>query len=324
IVGSSLAYSLRKYREGDAVAPAVYVRIVRRAVVLFLLGLGLALIPKIWDWAAGTKPSVGLDTLRILGVLQRIALVYLVASLVVIHVRLRGQFVLAAALLLGYWALLAWLPNPHDYQANLSPEGNVVRVVDVAVLGENHMYTQAQTEKTEPEGLLSTLPAIVTSLMGYWAGLMIQRRGASGRTVALLLACGVAAAAAGLAWGEVFPINKKIWTSSFVLFTGGLGMISLGACLALFDVAGWRRLAQPLAAVGVNAITVYVGAGLLGRALIGLHVGTMTAEEWIFARGFAEPIGDPRLASLAFGLANVALWWVVAWAMSRRGWTIRV
>ncbi|RIK85920.1 MAG: DUF5009 domain-containing protein [Planctomycetota bacterium] len=324
IVGASLSYSLRKYRDGDQVAPAVYVRIVRRAVVLFLLGVGLALFGNAWDYASGAKPTMGLDTLRILGVLQRIALVYLVASLIVLHMRLRGQLALAAAILLGYWACLAWLPDRGDHASNLSPQGNFVRVVDLAVLGANHMYTQAAEEQTEPEGLLSTLPAIVTALMGYWSGLVIQQQGAAWRTVTTLAAGGLLAAAVGLAWDQAFPINKKLWTSSFVLFTGGLGMIGLGLCLGLFDVARWRRLAHALAVVGVNAITVFVGAGLLGRVLESTKVGALTTQDWLFARGFTDHIQDPKLASLGFALCCVAFWWLVAWLMSLRGWAIRV
>ena len=161
------------------------------------------------------------------------------------------QVMLAAVLLFGYWALLGWLPNPHDYQANLSPDGNLVRVVDRAVLGENHMYTfdpntNTLSEQTDPEGLLSTLPAIVTALLGYWAGLVIQRKGANGRTVALLAACGMVCFAVGWGWGVWFPISKKLWTSSFVLLTGGLAMVVLAGCVLKFDVWGWRRLARPL------------------------------------------------------------------------------
>ena len=149
IVGTSLAYALRRVRadragEGGPVPWAVYGRIVRRTVVLILLGLLLNFSWSLCSYLLGGGQSPTLTTLRLPGVLQRIAVVYLVTSLVVLHLGVRGQTVLVAALLLGYWALLAWLPNPHDYRANLSPAGNVVRVVDRAVFGEAHMYTQAQ------------------------------------------------------------------------------------------------------------------------------------------------------------------------------------
>jgi predicted acyltransferase len=337
IVGTSLAYSLRKSREMGGATPEIYARIVRRTCLLFLLGVGMAFFGHAWDYLSGKKESLDLETLRYLGVLQRIALVYFFASLIVLKLNVRSQIVLSIVILLGYWALMAWLPNPKNYATNLSAEGNIVRVVDLKVLGADHMYKQATSEKTEPEGLLSTLPAIVTSLLGYWAGLYIQRSSASNtasrgvhppgptlQTVCLLIAAGAAIAAIGLAWGEVFPINKKLWTSSFVLLTGGLASIGLGLCLGLFDVAGFRRLARPFEIVGVNAITVYVGAGLMARVLGSTRIGDHTTHQWIYRHLFTDHIANPKLASLGFALLFVAVWWLIAWAMSRRGWSLRV
>jgi predicted acyltransferase len=324
IVGTSLAFSLRKYVDGQHIASAVYVRIARRTLVLILLGLGIALFAKIVAYLSGGATSVDLGTLRFPGVLQRIALVYCAASLIVLHVGLRGQVAIATAVLIGYWALVAWLPNPHDYPSNLSPEGNVVRIVDRAVFGDAHLYTHGRQEKTDPEGLLSTLPSIVTAMLGYWCGIAVQRRGANGRTVALLVAAGLIAAAIGLAWGLVFPISKKLWTSSFVLLTGGLATIVFAGCLLKFDVWHWRRLARPWEIFGINAIFVYVGAELLAILLYTLRIGQTSAHDWLYARWFTSWIADPRLASLAFAVATVAFWWVVLRAMARRGWTVRV
>jgi predicted acyltransferase len=324
IIGTSLAYSLRKSRELGGATPEVYARIVRRTCILFLLGLGMAFFGHAWDYLSGKKDSLELETLRYLGVLQRIALVYFFASLIVLKLSIRSQVALSITILLGYWALMAWLPNPDNYATNLSAEGNIVRVVDLKVLGAGHLYTQATTEKTEPEGLVSTPSSIVIALFGYWAGLIIQRRGATMQTVCLLIAAGAAIAAVGLAWGEVFPINKKIWTSSFCVLTSGLASIGLGLCLAVFDVGGFRRLARPFEIVGVNAITVYVGAGLMARVLNATHVGDLTTQQWIYKHLFTDHIADPKLASLGFALLFVAVWWLVAWAMSRRGWMLRV
>jgi predicted acyltransferase len=326
IVGASLAYSLRKYRDGARVAPAVYWRIVRRAAVLFALGLGLALFGKLCDFAFLGADGLRLDTLRIPGVLQRIALVYLAASLLALWTGPRVQVVVAVALLAGYWAMLVGLPRSEPADARLTPEGNVVRAVDRALLGDDHMYTQGQRELTDPEGLLSTLPAIVTALLGYWSGLAIQRRGLAWQTVAALAACGLALAAAGQALHELdlLPINKKLWTSSFVLLTGGLAMVALAGSLALFDLAQWRAAARPLVLVGVNAITAFVGSGLLARLLGSTSVGSLSTQAWLYRRLFANDIADPRLASLGYALATVAFWWLLLYALARRGWTWRV
>jgi len=323
IVGTSLAYSLRKYRDGQEIVPAVYWRIARRTLVLLALGLLLNRSRTIFNLLLDNTDSFDFATWRFPGVLQRIALVYLSASLLVLHTRLRSQVVCALMILLGYWGMLAWMPG-NDYQENLSPEGNVVRVVDRTIMSDGHLYTQATSEKTEPEGLLSTLPAIVTALLGYWAGLFIQRQGASRRTVAWLMAIGMACVLIGLAWHAVLPINKKIWTSSFVVLTGGWALIVLGACLLKFDVWGWRRLARPFEIVGINAIFVFVASGLVSVLLSVTHVGEQTTKQWLYEHLFRSWISSPELSSLGFALVTVTFWWLVLWGMSRLGWSVRV
>lgn len=333
IMGTSLAYSLRKYREGAALDPSVYARIVRRTIVLFALGLFSVLFARTLAIIFNGADGLHFETWRLLGVLQRIALVFLAASLIVLHTGVRGQAAIILGLLLGYWALLAWLPEGSNYATRLSPEGNIVRVVDLNVLGAEHMYTLAKSEKTEPEGLLSTLPAIANTLLGYWTGFAIQRRGANWGTVGRMIVAGLLIAAIGIGWGEAFPINKKLWTSSFVLLTSGVGMIGLGLCLGLFDVAGYRKLARPFEIVGVNAIFIFVGSGLLSQLLGAIKasittsagvVEATTAKGWLYKELFTDHIDDPKLASLAFAAATVAFWWIILWGMARRGWSVRV
>ena len=324
IMGTSLAYSLRKYREGGAIDPSVYTRIVRRTIVLFALGLFSVLFARTLAIIFNDADGLHFETWRLLGVLQRIALVFLAASLIVLHTGVRAQALIILGLLLGYWALLAWLPTGSNYATRLSPEGNIVRVVDLNVLGAEHMYTQAKSEKTEPEGLLSTLPAIANTLLGYWTGLLIQRRGANWGTVGRMIVAGIIVAAVGIAWGEVFPINKKLWTSSFVLLTSGVGMMGLGLCLGLFDVAGYRKLARPFEIVGINAIFIFVGSGLLAQLLGATRVGESSTKGWLYEKIFTDHISDPKLASLAFAAATVAFWWIILWGMARRGWSVRV
>lgn len=333
IMGTSLAYSMKKYRDGAAIDPAVYARIVRRTILLFALGLFSVLFSRTLAMIFKGADGLHFETWRLLGVLQRIAMVFLAASLIVLHTSLRTQVAIILGLLLGYWALLAWLPSGSNYATRLSPEGNVVRAFDLQVLGADHMYTQAKSEKTEPEGLLSTLPAIANTLLGYWTGLLIQRRGANWGTVGIMILAGLLIAAIGIAWGEVFPINKKLWTSSFVLLTSGVGMMGLGLCLGLFDVAGYRKLARPFEVVGINAIFIFVGSGLLSQLLGAIEMeitGTngeaeaISAKGWIYKEAFTDHISDPKLASFMFAAATVAFWWIILWGMARRGWSVRV
>lgn len=324
IMGAALAYSLRKYRSGEAVDSAVYLRILRRTLVLIGLGLAMGLFGRVCDILFQDVDGLNLDTLRWPGVLQRIGLAYFAASMLALHAGPRTQAAIAAAILLGYWGMLATWPSDVPQEQRLANDRNVVRAVDVAVLGKNHMYTQATTEPTDPEGLLSTLPTIVTALAGYWCGLVIQSRGATWRTAALLVACGLAIAAAGQLWHEWLPINKKLWTSSFVVLTGGLAAAGLGACLAVFDVLGMRRLGRPFEIAGVNAIFAFVGSGMLARLLGTVPWGETTVRQALYQFAFASRIADPKLASLAFALTTVAFWWVLLALMARRGWTIRV
>ncbi|HEX4414203.1 MAG TPA: DUF5009 domain-containing protein [Lacipirellulaceae bacterium] len=320
IVGTALAYSLRKYRDGANIAPAVYWRIIRRTALLIFLGWMPSLLLKTIHAAHGQ--TVDLSDLRIFGVLVRIALVYFCASLIVLHVPLRAQVALAVIILLGYWATLAFLPDPHDYWKNLSNDHNVTVVVDRALVGDKHMYHG--DPPTEPEGFLSTFPAIVTALIGYWVGLFIQRRGVHGDTVIKLAICGLLIALIGQAWHFAFPINKKLWTSSFVLLTGGLAMTTLAACLWLFDIRGWRRLARPFEIVGVNAIFVFVCSGLLSMALTRNKIGDLTAHGWLYQHLVTSWIHDPKMASLGMAIITVGFWWFMCWVMARLGWSIRV
>lgn len=329
IVGTSLAYSLRKYVAGQRIAPAVFWRIFRRTFVLILLGLLPGILMRLCGYLFGDSATLDFSTLRFAGVLQRIAVVYLLASLIALNIPLRAQVIGVGAILVGYWALLTLLPNPGQYEHNLSPDGNVVGLVDRAVITPQHMYTYdrstgALREPTEPEGLLSTLPAVVTCLLGYWTGLAIQRHGINYGTVMLLLGCGAACVELGLLWNLSLPINKKIWTSSYVLLSGGLAMQVLAGCLLEFDVWGWRRLARPFELVGVNAIFVFVASGLLAILLNNIAFGDMSAHEWLFERLILPNVTDPKLASLVYASATVAFWWCVCWLMLQLGWSIRV
>lgn len=334
IVGTALAYSLRKYREGGHLRPAVYWRIVRRTALLILLGWLPGLLLRGILYFGGDPNALDFETFRLPGVLVRIGLVYFCASMIVLHIPLRGQVVLGIVLLLGYWGVLAWLPNPGDYAGNLSRDGNMVGLIDRSTIGKSHMYQAGGN--TDPEGLLSTLPAVVTALLGYWTGLAIQRRGLNYETVLLLVGCGAICVEVALLWDLAFPINKRIWTSSYVLLAGGLAMQMLAACILKYDLWGWRRLARPYEMVGVNAILVFVGSGILATALSRLHIGGVSPRDWLFHQITAllgsgplaslgwDWIATPEFASLCYSLLHVGFWWLVSWLMWRLGWQLRV
>ncbi len=335
MVGVAMAYSFRKYEAGAVVGAAVWLRIGRRVALLILLGLMLNCFGRLVDFGLGRAEGLSLDTLRFPGVLQRIGLAYGGASLMVLLLGPRGRSIMGFALLAGYAALLLLTPAARPAAERLSPAGNVVRVVDKAVIGERHMYTQATTEPTDPEGLLSTAPSIVTVLIGYGIGCLLRRSAIDGPTLARLALIGAVLTAAGLAWGAVdpalggMPINKKLWTSSFVLLTGGLGTLTLTAILIVFDWLGagsvvLRRVAGAFEVVGVNAITAFVLASMTATLLGKLRIGDVSLYAWLYENLFAAPLGPGELASLAFSLATVAFWWLMMSLLWRAGWVFRV
>jgi predicted acyltransferase len=204
--------------------------IVRRAAVIFGLGLLLALYPR-FDFA----------TVRIMGVLARLAICYLAAVLVYRAVadddeqtRLSVVLIIAAVLLVLYWILLTFVPVPGGHAGDLSPSGNLGAWIDRTVLGEAHLWRQSKT--WDPEGLLSTLSAIATALTGIAAGLVLVSSRETTKKVTILVSAGAVLTIAGRLWGLTFPINKNLWTSSYVLFTSGLASIFLGLCYWLVDV----------------------------------------------------------------------------------------
>jgi predicted acyltransferase len=288
IVGVAMNFS-RRASVGEAA---------RRAAILILLGLLLA-----------AYPLFHLTTLRWPGVLQRIGLTYFLAFLAARVLRPRGLAVLTAGLLLGYWALLSLVPVPGGRAPNLDAGTDLTSWVDRAVMG-GHLWSQSRT--WDPEGLLSSLPATATVLLGLLAGRWLRSPRGAETKVWGLLAGGAAAIAAGLVWGLGFPINKNLWTSSYALFTGGLAAAVLAVFYDLADRRGLRRWSRPLVVFGRNAILLFVGSGLLARTL-----GWLGWKQPLYQSAFASWL-PPYPASLAFAIANLAFWYAVLWLLDRK------
>ena len=309
IVGVSMAFSLVRRLESGAGRGALLRKAARRAAILFALGLVMHAFP---DY-------LHLSHLRIPGVLQRIALAYLAATLILLGTRRRGQFVAAALLLAGYWLLVTRVPVPGSGPGVLEPGRDLGAWIDRAVFGEAHLWASSGT--WDPEGLLSTLPAIATVLTGLFAGYLLRGPLPVTRKLASLIGAGLLLTGAGLAWNASFPINKSLWTSSYVLFTSGLAFLALAACWLLIDVRGIRRWAAPFVAFGMNAIAAFFLSGLFARGLtlIRLPAGTETVPlKTLIYRSLFEPAGPPALASLLFALTFVLVWMVLMAALYRR------
>ena len=239
--GVSIVLALPRLVEREG-RRAAHLRVLRRALVLY--GLGIIFYGGIsHHWA----------DIRYVGVLQRIGICYLFASLLFLNLSLRGMVVVFVGLLGGYWALMTFVPVPGIGAGSFGPDANLANWIDA------HYLPGRLWDKTrDPEGLLSTLPAIGTCLIGVFAGLLLKsERYAAQQKSLILIGAGIVTAAAGYLWGQQFPVIKAIWTSSFVLVAGGYSLILLGACHQIIDVWGMRAWATAFIWIGANAIMLY-------------------------------------------------------------------
>lgn len=312
IVGVAMTFSFGKLLERGVARGAIMAKSAKRAAILFLLGL-----------LQHSFPWVGFDysQLRIPGVLQRIALTFLLATPLVLWVGRRGRAVVTAALLLGYWAIMLWVPVPGVGAGVWEPGKDIGAYIDRAVFTTSHLWAERVT--WDPEGLLGTLPALGTVLIGVFAGEWLRSRRDVSEKVRGMLLAGVALVVAGQLWGLTFPINKALWTSSYVLFTAGLALLGLGLCYWLVDVKGHRRWAFPFIVLGLNAIAAYWLAELAAAAMGMIRVGRSSLQGWIYENAFAGWLA-PVNASLAFAIGVVLFWMAVMWVFYRRGWFIKV
>ncbi len=345
IVGVAIPLSTARRLERGQSRRELLAHAVRRALILFGLGLFLNVFSFLID---GSLARDGLGawlhtlatTLRIPGVLQRIAICYLAAVTVFLFLKARGQVVALVSLLVVYWLCMAWVPVPGHGAGVLEKEGNFCQFIDSHVLNGPVIGTHVwKTSRTwDPEGVFSTLPAIASCLFGVLAGRLLRSDQTPHSKAAWLFTGGALLGLAGELMNVWLPINKNLWTSSYAVFMAGLAMLCFGACYWLVDVRGWSRWMKPFEIYGKNAIAVFVLAGVLGR--ISLEVKVSSAGEPValktFLYGklfapFASPdtapflasLASPRNASLMWALAYVLLLYGVAWGMYRRKWFVK-
>jgi predicted acyltransferase len=303
IVGVAITLSLGKRIESGVARSKLFAQVLRRAAILYVLGLIVYAYP------------FNLSTQRLFGVLQRIAICYLIASAIYLTTGVRGQLIWIVSLLAGYWLVMMLVPVPGYGAGDFAVGHNLSNYIDQIVLG-SHNY--ASTKTWDPEGIVSTIPSIATALFGILAGHILRiRRQLSERTTWLFLA-GNLLIALGLVAAVWLPINKKLWTSSFSIFMAGLDFVVFAICVWLVDGCGHKRAVKPLAIMGMNAITVYRISELLDETLSALHW-----RDRLFHAVFA-PLASPMNASLLYAVTYTALLWLIAFGMYRRRWFWRV
>lgn len=307
IVGVSIVFSLGGALERGRTPGSQVRRVVERSVRLVLFGLLLS------AWS-----TTDLANLRIPGVLQRISFCYLAGALIFLYLSKGQRRGLFAVLLAGYWALLEWAPVPGIGASNLDrPEANIAAWFDRLLL-DGHLWSQSKT--WDPEGILSTVSAVATVLLGLEVGSYLRGRHLRSADLGKLAVGGITVSAAGAALGLWYPINKALWTGSFVLWTGGLAILFLTLLVWVVDIGGWRKWTFPFVVFGRNAITVFVMSGLLGRTFGRIQVTSATGQESIKSLYYRELFTSwlpPDAASLAHAVAWILFCYLVVWLMYR-------
>lgn len=308
IVGVAMTLSLAKRVARGDDRGRLLGHVLKRALWIFGIGLALNLIPH-FDFSR----------VRIPGVLQRIGLCYLAASAIFLYFGTVGRVVWTVLLLGVYWVLMMWVPVPGCGAGSFTVECNFARWIDGTVLA-GHMWSRSKV--WDPEGLVSTLPAIANTMFGIFAGqILASRREAREKTIWLFVA-GNLLVFAGMMASTWMPVNKSLWTVSYALLTSGIAYVIFAICYWLVDQLGWQRWKAPFVIFGVNALAMFVVSGMFGRLasmvkIGGMSVGTLAWDNVYSGLGGAN-------GSLAYGLTHVALCFLVAWAMYRRGWILKV
>lgn len=315
IVGIAIPIALGKRIE-QGISKDVYLKIFRRAAVIFLLGLFLAAFPY-FDFA----------NLRIPGVLQRIAVCYLFASLIFLHTDWKKLSIIAVVMLFVYWALMTLIAVPNCAVTTIDDKAcNLAAYLDRLILGENHIWKQAKVY--DPEGILSTIPAIATTISGILTGMWLKSNRPDLEKVGGIFFAGVILVALGWAWNFYFPMNKPLWTSSYVLYTSGMALCFLGFCYWLIDIKGYKKWTKPFVIFGVNALALFVFSGILTKILGLIKVAggdgkTISLYTWIY-RNIFLPFGEPINASLMFAVSYILLWLFLMWLLYRKKIFIKV
>lgn len=313
-VGNAMAFVMHKYESQGSLV--FWKKTLKRFVIIFLLGFLMYWFPFFDFSTMSLKP---LAETRILGVLQRIAICYLVASVVLHYTATKGALIFSAIALLGYWVLLYVNGDANDPYSMIGYAGNSL---DEMILGVKHMY-HGEGIAFEPEGILSTLPAIVNVLLGYMAGNYIRKHGNTYEVIAKLMIAGSLLLLVALTWDMVFPINKKIWTSSFVLYTVGLDLIILPILMFVIELKHKTKWTHFFVVFGKNPLFIYLLSEILLITLYLIPFGDASLQRWFF-KDFFGSFASPVNASFLFALFFMLTCWAVGYWLDKKKIYIKV
>lgn len=319
-VGNAMSFSLDKYRKISN--SAFLTKVFKRTLLIFVLGYLMYWFPFFEMTATGHVVAAPFKNTRIMGVLQRIALCYFFASLLVHYLSPRKVAIVSAILLIGYWLLLLVFG---DSSQPLSMMGNAGLFLDKFLMGNDHLY-HGEGFPFDPEGWLSTLPAIVNVVIGFFAGRFIQQKGKSFETIARLMLVGSLLIFIALCWNFSFPINKKLWSSSFVLVTTGIDLLLISSLIYILEMKNWNRFkwSDFFVIFGRNPLSIYILSELL---VVVLFMVRMSPRENLFGyinRTVFQQIAPGPFGSFMFAICYMLLCWSVGWWLNKRKIYIRV
>lgn len=301
MVGVSIVLSYSKSLEKGVSKKELYRKIVWRSIKIFMVGVTLGLLP-----------FFNFSEVRVAGVLQRIALVFMACSFLYLNTRVKAQVWIGVVLLVGYWLAMTLTPTPGEGMVMLAPGKNLAAWIDTLLL-PGSMWQGTW----DPEGILSTFPAVVTGMMGMLAGALLRSERTPQEKVNLLMVAGFVAAIVGYVWGLTFPLNKNLWTSSYVLVTGGLASLALGTLYYVVDIRQYTSGTKPGIIFGANAIAIYVLADLVSYLFYLVPVGGLSLNEH-FMETFTHTFGNPKLGSMLYALFFVGINFLMAYGLYKK------
>jgi len=316
-MGNSMSFSAHATK----IADITFLRkVVYRSCLLFVIGILMYWFPFIQQRTGGSWSFISFDTTRIMGVLQRIAICYLVASLLVRYFPTRAVAAVTLAILVGYWkALYVW----GDPGAELTMAGNAIIKLDIWLLGEGHVYKK-DLIPFDPEGVLSTLPAIVNVLAGYWVGKWIQMQKNTRTAVHYLLIAGTLLVITGWVWGSFFPISKKLWTSSFTVFTIGIDVLIVSLLIYCFELRVWAKDIYFFSVLGRNPLVTFLFSELFYVVLSTIKVNNdQSVFHWVSVEIFQQIMPGPAGAMLT-AITFMLMCWMLAWVLDKNKVYVRI
>ena len=334
IVGVAITISLTKRKEQGVDQKKLMWQIIKRGLIIYAIGIFMAAWP---FWNFTDNKFIDLSSLRLVGVLPRIGIVYIITSLIFLKSNIKTQAIIGIVLLLGYWAIMTLIPVPGYGSPNLNVSvltdpatgnifaPNIAGWLDHLLLGD-HMWKA--TKVWDPEGILSTLPAIATCISGVMLGHWLKSKKDATTKTAWIFVIGNFSILIGVIWDMWFPLNKSLWTSSYVMFTSGMALLFFGMCYWLIDVKGIKWWTKPFVVCGMNAIAVFALSGLMAKTMGIIKVTNQLGETTSLSRYLYEllfvPLFSPINASLAWAICYILLWLGFMWILYAKRIFIKV